>query len=89
MLEPRLVSRAEAANYCGVCTQVFDRLRKQKVMPDYVPGVRRFDLRAIDRALDQLSGLDRVATESKGEQALAEFKRQRDARRAAQANQGR
>jgi predicted DNA-binding transcriptional regulator AlpA len=56
-LEPRLVTRAEAAAYCGLSCQGFSRWVKNGRLPGPIAGTARWDLRAIDAALDSLSGI--------------------------------
>lgn len=53
----RLLSKKDAAHYCGYRTARFGELVKDGVLPDAVPGTLRWDKKAIDRALDLLSGL--------------------------------
>ena len=61
-LTPRLLSRIEAAIYCGVSPNQFD-----KTVAKAVPAIRLatqtllWDVRAIDRWIDQLSGLSHGA----------------------------
>jgi hypothetical protein len=52
--EPRLLTQAQAASYCGVCVEVFRNacpVRPIKML-DRIPRYDRFDL---DRWLDSLS----------------------------------
>ena len=55
---PRLMSRAEAAAYCGVKPDTFDEYRRAGLVPEPLPGTKRWDRKAIDRRFDSLSGLD-------------------------------
>lgn len=53
----RLIDRTKAARYCNLSTSAFsDWVRKGK-LPGPLPGTARWDLKAIDHALDVLSGL--------------------------------
>lgn len=54
--EPRLISRKEAAEYCGVSTTAFSAWVASGQMPPAVIG-NKWDKRAIDARLDELSGL--------------------------------
>lgn len=54
---PRLLSRAEAAVYCGLSCQGFSAWVKNGRLPGPIAGTARWDLRAIDAALDSLSGI--------------------------------
>lgn len=57
-LEKRGLSKQEAADYCG-CSSLaaFDRWRAKGIVPGPIPGTTRWDRKALDRALDQASGL--------------------------------
>lgn len=57
-LVPRGLSREQAAEYCGCDTvDAFDEWVKKGIVPGPIPGTRRWDRKAIDRALDRRSGL--------------------------------
>lgn len=58
-LEPRGLSRTDAARYVGVSPTTFDRLVKLKTMPPGVRllGRRLWDRRALDTALDAVFGV--------------------------------
>jgi predicted DNA-binding transcriptional regulator AlpA len=56
-ISPRLLSRAEAAVYCGLSRQGFSTWVKTGRLPGPIAGTARWDLRAIDAALDSLSGI--------------------------------
>jgi len=55
---PRLISRAEAAAYCGITPTCFSMWVASHKMPPSIPGMRKWDKRAIDAKLDEISGLD-------------------------------
>jgi hypothetical protein len=61
-LRARLVSREQAAFYCGLSASAFSRWVKLQRLPPPLPGTSRWDLKAIDVALDSLSGLQRTET---------------------------
>lgn len=54
---PRLLSRKDAAAYCGCSVSAFSGWVAAGHMPRPVFGSRRWDRRAIDAAIDQASGL--------------------------------
>lgn len=54
---PRLVSRTDAAYYCGVSLQTFSNWVTAGILPPALPGTARWDLRAIDIRLDTLSNI--------------------------------
>jgi len=55
--QPRLISKAEAAKYCGLSPAGYDAWQKAGKVPGPLPGTHRYDRRAIDAALDRHSGL--------------------------------
>ncbi len=55
---PRLLSRQEAASYCGVSMETFDDYRRKGIVPDSVPGTSRWDIDLIDKCLNKASGID-------------------------------
>ncbi len=54
---PRLIGRREAAAYCGVTPTCFSMWVASHKMPPAIPGTRKWDKRAIDARLDEISGL--------------------------------
>lgn len=85
-IAPRLLTREQAAAYCGQSPRGFDRWRKAGIVPDRVPGTARFDRVAIDRAIDALSGEARAQARPAAEPELSpleRFKANRRARRTA------
>ncbi len=57
---PRLLSKMDAARYLGYATtDSLQNLINLGVIPGPIPGTARFDRRAIDAALDRISGLAR------------------------------
>jgi hypothetical protein len=58
MLEPRGLSREEAAAYAGCATlSMFHDWVRRNILPGPIPGTHRWDRKAIDAALDRASGL--------------------------------
>jgi hypothetical protein len=53
---PRLLSRSQAANYCNVYTTTFSNWVRSEKLPPPLPGTKRWDVKAIDFALDAISG---------------------------------
>lgn len=66
----RLLARKEAAAYCGVSPESFSQWQRKGLVPEPIAGTHRWDRKALDRALDKLSGL---ATESSPASALDEW----------------
>lgn len=62
---PRLIGRKEAADYCGVTPTCFSMWVASSKMPPAIPGTRKWDKRAIDARLDEISGLDAPAQHAK------------------------
>lgn len=54
---PRLIGRAEAAAYCGITPTAFSLWVRTNIMPPAIPGTRKWDKKAIDAKLDEISGL--------------------------------
>lgn len=75
---PRLIGRKEAAEYCGIGESTFSLWVSTHKMPTAIAGTRKWDRRAIDARLDEISGL--VEPEEK-ETDLQKWRRERDARR--------
>lgn len=57
MTPPRLLTRAEAAAYCGVGMGAFSDWTRKGILPKALKGTQRWDRAAIDAALDRRSGL--------------------------------
>ena len=59
-LPPRGLNRVEAARYVGVSPGTFDRLVSEGAMPSPKQVLSRkvWDVRALDRAFDELPGTD-------------------------------
>jgi predicted DNA-binding transcriptional regulator AlpA len=55
--KPRLIGRREAAAYCGIAESTFSLWVATHKMPQSIPGTRKWDKRAIDARLDEISGL--------------------------------
>ena len=55
---PRLRRRAKAAAYCDITPETFDDWVRKGLLPGPLPGTKRWDLKAIDLALDRLSGIE-------------------------------
>jgi len=88
---PRLIGRKEAAAYCGITPTCFSMWVAQGKMPPAIPGTRKWDRKAIDAKLDEISGLaaDRKEDEfdrwerlnGKGGPGLSDWRKRRDARK--------
>ena len=61
---PRLLTREQAAAYCGLSMQGFSQWVKAGRLPGPIKGTARWDLRAIDAALDAASGICATDEES-------------------------
>lgn len=72
------MSGADAAAYCGVTAATFARWISDGRVPKPLPGTRRWDRKAIDLALDRLSGISPAAEQ---EDAWVEWERKYDARK--------
>jgi|SRR5450759_226351 hypothetical protein len=72
----RLLTREEAAAYCRLSPQGYSQWVKIGRLPGPIAGTARWDLRAIDTALDSLSGIG----PNKEEDAFEKWKRERNAK---------
>lgn len=54
---PRLIGRKDAAAYCGITPTAFSLWVRTHIMPPAIPGTRKWDKKAIDAKLDEISGL--------------------------------
>jgi hypothetical protein len=53
-IEPRVLSREDAARYCGCDTaRAFDEWVRKGIIPRPIPGTTKWDRLAIDDALDR------------------------------------
>ncbi|MEQ4600244.1 MAG: hypothetical protein ABN488_21025 [Methylobacteriaceae bacterium] len=60
-IEPRGMTREDAAAYCSLSPAAWDRWVSAGRMPPPVPGTHRWDRKAIDLAWDRLSGISSTA----------------------------
>jgi hypothetical protein len=60
MIEPRGMSKEQAAAYAGrESLSAFNDWIRRGIMPGPIPGTRKWDRKAIDAAVDRLTGLQR------------------------------
>ena len=82
---PRLLSKAQAAQYLGLTPRGFDRWRKDGRIPNALPGTSRWDRTAIDASIDALSQLGGMRAAPMPPQPevdpLEEWRKKRDERR--------
>lgn len=71
----RLLTRSQAASYCNVSTATFSRWIANGMLPPAIFNTNRWDRRAIDSALDRLSGIQTTKTN-----ALDQWLEERNAR---------
>ena len=57
-IAPLLLTREQAAAYCGVGVTTFTAWVRRGIVPGPVSGTQRWDRKAIDGALDALSRID-------------------------------
>ena len=57
-IAPRLLTREQAAAYCGLSVHGFSQWVKTGRLPGPIRGTTRWDRKAIDAALDQASGIN-------------------------------
>lgn len=56
-MTPRLLSRDSAAAYCGIVAETFEEHIRPHVPPIEIGSRRLWDVRALDRWLDERAGL--------------------------------
>lgn len=66
-LQPRCLSKAQAAAYLGLTLSGFATWVRLKRIPGSLPGTHHWDRVAIDRAIDKLSGIDVATSEVKSQ----------------------
>ena len=74
---PRLVSKAEAARYCGVTSATYAKWVLAGILPPSLPVISKYDMRALNAALDKLSG---IKTSEQPGDSFEIWKRGRDAK---------
>jgi len=75
----RLMGRVEAAEYCDLSPSAFSQWITVGRLPKPIAGTHKWDKRAIDARLDELSG---ISVEAEKETDLQKWRRERDARKA-------
>lgn len=71
-LQPRLLDKKAAAQYCGYGSRKFGSLVKSGVMPPPIEALGdRWDRKSLDKYLDQLS--NPVRNERREDEALEKF----------------
>lgn len=78
-IQPRGMSRETAAAYCELSVEAFSDWVALGRLPGPFPGTHRWDRKAIDIALDKLSGLETQSTPTSEYEA---WRSKRNARRA-------
>lgn len=82
-IEPRCLTKDEAAAYCGLTASGFAAWCRQGIVPGPIPGTKRWDRKALDAALDKASGLRHA--EAEPDDPWAEWERQQNAAEPARA----
>lgn len=80
-IEPRCLTREQAAEYCGVSPSGFSAWQRQGLVPGPIPGTNRWDRKALDAALDKASGLREAGGSTVNDEVEEWFRR--DAQRSA------
>lgn len=81
---PRLLTREQAAAYCGYSPEHFSRHVAAGRLPPALPQMKRWDKVVLDQKLNQLSG---IAETTNPLDELAAWEREEDAREAERARQ--
>ncbi|GHC61257.1 helix-turn-helix transcriptional regulator [Limoniibacter endophyticus] len=80
---PRLIGRRDAATYLGISESTFSMWVATHKMPSTIAGTRKWDRRAIDAKLDEISGL--TAANDNVEDEFEKWEREQNARKAQRA----
>jgi hypothetical protein len=70
---PRLLNKSQAAAYCGATLPTFGKWIARGLIPKALP-MRRWDRKALDLALDKMSGL--IVESAPKESALEKWRRE-------------
>ncbi|MBS7737914.1 MULTISPECIES: hypothetical protein [unclassified Chelatococcus] len=81
----RLMTRPEAAAYCGAGVATFTKWVEAGLLPPALVGLKRWDRLAIDAHLNKASG---IGAEAEPEDEFDKWKRERDAAKAARRGTG-
>jgi hypothetical protein len=81
MTQPRLMSGAVAAAYCGLSPASFAKWVADGRAPKPLPGTRRWDKHALDAMIDKISGLDTTIVPE--EDPFEKWKREHESAKAA------
>ncbi|QAY95091.1 hypothetical protein CWB41_04575 [Methylovirgula ligni] len=73
---PRLMTKTQAAAYCGVTLPTFGKWVEKGFIPKALP-MRKWDRHAIDAAIDKMSGISN-SPPVKAETALQKWLREND-----------
>ena len=60
-MTPRLMTIQEAAAYCRLTVAAYRKWQAKGLVPGPMPSTQRYDLYAIDRALDKCSSITQTA----------------------------
>jgi hypothetical protein len=83
------MSGPDAAAYLGLTPAAFHKWVTEGRIPKPLPGTRRWDRKAIDLALDRISGIESPAAAQEPEDEFEKWKRNDEAREAAARTGGR
>jgi predicted DNA-binding transcriptional regulator AlpA len=83
--QPRLMTGPDVAAYLGIASATFAKWVAQGTLPSPLPGTRRWDRKAIDLALDKISGIPSapVSKEDQEKEEGEKWLRDYEARKAA------
>lgn len=86
---PRLVGRKEASAYLGIGESTFSLWVATHKMPPAIAGTRKWDRRAIDAKLDEISGIGAPAAANDNvEDEFEKWEREKNARKAERSGEG-
>ena len=69
LITPRMLTRQQGGEYCGLTENGFFSWTVRQIVPGPLPGTKRWGRKALDLALDRLSGIPPEAATSAPAQA--------------------
>ena len=76
-IEPRGLSRREAAAYVGVSIRTFNRLTAAGVLPQRLASLGRWDKHKLDAAFEKLAGAEAEVAQVADEDYITKWRRER------------
>ena len=69
---PRLITTSQLRAYLGCDGRAMRKLRERGLLPEPLPGTRRYDFKAVERALDRRTAPAAESSSAEAEERLIE-----------------